>query len=79
MSKYIINLYDNTEDKVIKVVEFSTKEDMSLEELEKVYDEIRQQWYEEDDAPCLFEYLQEELREKGIDMDEIEIDDWFNF
>ena len=79
MKKYIVSLYDASEDKVEMVVDIETKEDMTLEEIEATYDAIREEWYDEKDAPCLFEYLQERLREKGIDMDEIQIDANFNF
>ena len=79
MKKYLVNLYDMSEDKVVGVVEFETKKDMSLKELEKTYDTIRHQWYENDENMVLFDFIQKKLREKDIDMNQLIVDTDFIF
>ena len=69
---YLIELI-NTDDGETSLYEVKTT--LSLENFEKTYEEIRQHWYEdEENLPCLIDYLLGELNKKGIDMFEIGAD-----
>lgn len=59
-------LYDITEDKVVGMIEVTTRK--SWCSFVNAYDKARKDWYEEENPPSLTEYLEDVLNEQGFDV-----------